>query len=110
MDGFPLEKRILRIKEILIWVNGKPTVKSLPKNGKERNVYINDTMLEIIEKKLKLLPPDCKFLFHDEGEPLRYNRIRTNYKKAFIAAGMPQYSGTEVPQISGLKVKLGIIV
>ena len=51
-------------------------------------------MLEIIEKKLKLLPPDCKFLFHDEGEPLRYNRIRTNYKKAFIAAGMPQYSGT----------------
>ena len=91
-----LEKRILRVKEILIWVKGRPTIKCVPKNGKERQVYINDALLEIIRRKLEEVPPNCPFLFHDNGKPLLYNMIRANYRKALVEAGLDQYSVTHV--------------
>lgn len=94
VKNIDLQNRVLKIKEVLVWIKGKPKVKNCPKNGKTRSVYINDTMMEIFLRHLKEHPISCPFLFHKNEEPLRYNAIAENYNKAWCDSGLSQYSGT----------------
>jgi integrase len=90
-----LEKRILTIKDILVWIKSVPTHKSCPKNGAARFVHINDTMLEIFKRKINEQPSGTNYLFNRKGRPLRYNAINENYNKAWGRAGLDhKFSGT----------------
>ena len=94
IKNIDLEKRILKISEVITWVRGSPTIRKMPKNGKNREVYINDALLVVIERWLRRQKKNCPFLFHDGGNPLRYNRLNQNYNRAWRSAGLWQYSGT----------------
>ena len=89
-----LDKKILIIKEVVVWIKGVPKIKSLPKNGHPRVVAINSTMEEIIRRRLEE-DSDSPFLFHRSGEALRYNLINENYNRAWKKAGLShKFSGT----------------
>ncbi len=94
VKNIDLQNRRLTIKEVLVWIKGKPKIKNCPKNGKTRIVYINDTMFEIFSRLLATHPLECPFLFHKNEEPLRYNAINENYNKAWAKSGLHQYSGS----------------
>jgi|GEM_PF-1646267 len=94
VKNIDLEKRILTIREVMTWINGKPFVRNLPKTGEVRHVFLNATMLEIITRRLACMPKGCRFLFNDEGEPLRYNRINENYNRAWKRARLEKFKGT----------------
>lgn len=97
-----LKNRRLTIKEVLIWINGVPKEKSLPKNGRPRVVHINDTMAEVIERRLKQSPTDSPFLFSRKTKlPFRYNQIGAAYNKAWKKAGLTEYSGTHLLRYGG---------
>lgn len=91
-----LKKRIITICEVVTWVKGRPTIRPLPKNGCRREVYINDTLFEILSRYNKN-PHASAFIFHDQGAPLRYARIVSAYNKAWIKAGYDGiFSGTHL--------------
>lgn len=97
-----LENRILKIKDVITWVKGVPKVKNCPKNGKSREVFINDTLLEIITRRLGDVPENCPFLFHDNGQPLRYNRINVAFNEAWKKSGLSEkFSGSHLLRYSG---------
>jgi integrase len=92
IKNIDLENKILKIKEV---------IKNLPKNGKAREVHINSTMAEIIMRRSKRTPKGCVFLFHNNGEPLRYNRINVAFNKAWKKAGLSgKFSGSHLLRYS----------
>ena len=96
-----LKLRTLKIKEVLIWINGIPKVKKTPKNDQSREVFINDTLLKIFQRRLKQVPNGCAFLFHDSGHPLRYNRINVAFNDAWKKAGLSgKFSGSHLLRYS----------
>lgn len=96
-----LETRVLKIKEVITWVRGAPKIKSFPKNGKAREVFINDTMLDIINRRLMNTPKECVFLFHNKGKALRYNRINVAFNEAWEKAGLNgKFSGSHLLRYS----------
>lgn len=89
-----LEERILKIQEVLVWIRGTPKVKSCPKNGFSRDVFINETMLDIFSRRLQEKGDKTDLVFHRDGEPLRYGAICKNFNAAWKAAGLEQFSGS----------------
>ncbi len=90
-----LSRRFLRIKEVIVWIGNKPKIKSMPKNGCERAVFINSSMAEILERRLNDPRNTTEFVFQRNGAPLRYNQINENYNRAWKAAGLAEkFSGT----------------
>jgi len=89
-----LDRKVLKIEEVITWVRGTPTIRKLPKNGQPREVYINDALFVVISRWLRRQKKNCPFLFHDDGKPLRYNRINQNYNRGWRSAGLWKYSGT----------------
>ena len=72
-------------------------LKGHTKNGQSRCAYLNDTLLEIFERKLKTLPPNCSFLFHDEGKAIGYSKIQHAYNKALRKVGLGDtFSSTHI--------------
>lgn len=69
-----LERRVLKIQEVLVWIRGQPKVKSCPKNGLSREVFINDTMLEVLGRHLSRRN-DSDLVFHLDGRPLLTERF-----------------------------------
>ena len=86
-------KRILKIQEVLIWINGTPKVKSCPKNGLSREVYLNDTLIEILRRKSES-KADSGLVFTFGGKPLRYGVICNNFNRAWRKAGLSSFTGT----------------
>ena len=87
------ERRIVTIREIIVWTKGKASVKLCPKNGKSRQVYLSDAMLEILKKR-ELVRNGSDFVFHKNGKPLLYSVINANYNRAWKKAGLTQFHGT----------------
>jgi integrase len=96
VKNIDLKKRVLRIQEVLIWIHGQPTIKGCPKSGVSREVFINDTMLEILERRLALVPDGCGLIFQHDGKPIRYATINASFNKAWQKAGLSQFSGTHL--------------
>jgi integrase len=102
IKNIDFENRVLRIKDVITWVKGVPRIKTCPKNGKSREVFINDTILDIITRRLKDVPKNCPFLFHDDGEALRYNRINVAFNEAWEKAGLSgKFSVSHLLRYSG---------
>ncbi len=90
-----LDRKFLRIKEVIVWIGNKPQIKSVPKNGCERAVFINTTMAEILERRMNDPRNTTEFVFQRNGNPLRYNQINENYNRAWKASGLAdKFSGT----------------
>jgi len=90
-----LDRKFLRIKEVVVWIGNKPQIKSVPKNGCERAVFINATMAEILQRRMGDPNNITDFIFQINGAPLRYNQINENYNRAWKAAGLAdKFSGT----------------
>jgi integrase len=90
-----LERRVLKIQEVLVWINGKAKIKSCPKNGSSREVFINDMMLEILRRCQDRRQADCPLAFHREGRALLYNAIGAAYNRSWRKAGLA-FSGTHL--------------
>lgn len=88
-----LEKRVLKIQEVMVWIKGKPKIKLCPKNGFSREVFINDTMFEIFKRKLESRQ-DADLVFHNDGKALRYGTINKAFNLAWQKAGLSQFSGS----------------
>jgi integrase len=93
-----LVNRKLKIKEVMVWIKGNPKVKPCPKNGKAREVYINDTLFEILSRRLKEVPVNCLFVFHDgQGNGLRFNRINAAFNQVWKKVGLShKFSGSHL--------------
>jgi integrase len=104
-SNIDLDKKILTIKEVLVWIKGVPKVKSCPKNGNSRVVFINETMEEIIKRHFKNKCEGIPFLFHKRGQALRYNNINENYNKAWKDAGLShKFSGTHLVRYAAAQI------
>ena len=100
-----LIKKQLKIKEVIVWVNGKPHIKSYPKNGEIRIVHINKTLEDIFLKHMSLKKENCPFLFHRDGEAFRYNAINEAYLRAWKKSGLyPKFSGSHQIRYSGAQL------
>ena len=87
------DRRIITIREIVIWVQGQPRVKLTTKTGRSRQVFLSDAMLEIL-KKYKAKRNGSDFVFHKNGRPLLYSIINANFNRAWKKAGLTQFRGT----------------
>ena len=70
-------------------------LKEFPKNGEERFVFMNKRLAEIMHRRI----PHAKngYVFHHNGEPLRYKHIQYQYNSALKRAGLfPEYSSTHI--------------
>ncbi|MBC7370485.1 MAG: tyrosine-type recombinase/integrase [Bdellovibrionaceae bacterium] len=81
------DKRVLKIQEVLVWIHGTPKVKSCPKNGLSREVYLNDTLVEILRRRSKS-KSDSGLVFDFTGKSLRYRIICNNFNRAWRKAGV----------------------
>jgi hypothetical protein len=87
------ERRLIVIQEIIVWIRGKPTVKSCPKNGKRKTGYLCDALFEILQERLKVRD-GSDFVFHKRGKPLLYSVINANCNRAWKKAGLTQFRST----------------
>ncbi len=89
-----LERRTLTVREVLIWIRGTPKIKNLPKNNSVREVFLNETMVKIIERLLRESPSQIEHLFTVKGLPIRYSLIAWHYNQAWKRAGLTKFRGT----------------
>ena len=87
------DRRIITIREIVVWIKGQPRVKNTTKTGKTRQVYLSDAMLEIL-KRYEAKRNGSDFVFHKDGQPLLYSVINANFNRAWKKAGLTQFHGT----------------
>jgi len=85
----------IKVSNVLTWINGRPVNKEETKTGEVSFVFINEHMREIITDLESKRPKDCPYLFHVDGQPLRYSWIQAVYTKAFKDAGLP-YRGSHI--------------
>jgi integrase len=109
VKNIDLDRRVIAVREVLTWIKGKPVVRATPKNGEVREIYLTDTMLEIVLRRIVGLPKGCAFLFNDEGRPLRYNRINDNYNRAWQRAGLKKFSGTHQMRYGAAQAALQLV-
>lgn len=87
--------REVMIKDVCSWGKDKRSMelKSLPKNGEIRTVYLIDDLATILDRRMKA--SDSDFVFEYQGRPLLYREIQYNYNKYLKKAGLyPKFSGT----------------
>jgi len=87
------------IKHVVVWDLAKKFVELKPytKNGDVRYGYINDTLLEIFNKRLEQKFRGSNYVFHIDGEPLSYRSIQHHYNKALKKLGLyDKYSSTHI--------------
>ncbi len=92
-----LSSRTALIKDVAVWGKNKAfeELKSLPKNGELRTVYLNDSVFEVLKSRLESNDPNCSFVFNIYGRPLKYREIQHQYNKALKQCGLyPRFSGT----------------
>ena len=87
------ERRIVTIQEIIVWIQGKPKVKSCPKNGKRKSAFLCDALFEILQVRLKERN-GSDFVFNKNGKPLLYSVINANFNRAWKKAGLTQFHST----------------
>lgn len=95
VEFIDLDKRKIEVSSVMTWTGGFPRIKEDTKTEAISYVHINDHMMDIINELNLARPKDCPFLFHVNGEPLRYDWIVEEYNRAFKAAELP-YRGTHI--------------
>lgn len=110
-ESVDLENRVLKVSDVTVWNRQKKFsyLKEVPKNGDERLVYLNDTMIDILKRRIsegRAAPcpylrestgERLDFVFQEGGEPLHYRQIQYQYNKALKAAGLwPTFKATHI--------------
>ncbi len=88
------ERRIITIRDIIVWIRGKATLQNHTKTRSVRHVYLSDAMLEILKGQMN--ERDGDFVFHKKGKPLLYSVINANYNRAWKRAELTQFHGTHI--------------
>ncbi len=104
LQDISLKFRKAWIRNVVIWGKDKKflELKPVPKNNEDEDVYLNDTLLKIFEKRMNESEKGCNFLFHLDGEPLNYRSIQYQFNKALKNAGLyPRFSSTHFNRYSG---------
>jgi integrase len=111
VDNIDLEKRCLIVRDVAVYGHDKRFfyLKEVPKNGEERLVHLNDTMVSILERRisdLRVKPCEyCRestgerlnFVFQKDSQPLNYRQIQYRYNKALKKSGLwPTYKATHI--------------
>lgn len=89
-----LTEGVLLIKDVVVWNKSKLFVELKPytKNNDVKYVRIIKPLYDIFVRRLSDGDPH-PYVFHIEGEPLKYRQIQHHYDKAFKRAGL-DFSGT----------------
>lgn len=98
IKNIDLNARELMIKECCIWDSTNKIfsyLKPYPKNRQVRYCYLNDFLLEIVERRIRMKAKGSDFLFHVNGRPLNYCTIQSNYRSAQRKAKI-KFTGTHV--------------
>ena len=103
--------RIINVENVAIWdsVKNFHHLKNSTKNGEERRVPMIDRLYDILKRRLKeRLPSRVKdgrtgkyslldFVFHENGQPLKYRSIQYRYNQALKKVGLGEkYSSTHI--------------
>lgn len=96
-DCIDLTEKEIRIQYVVVWDCAKKFdyLKDVPKNGEVSHVAMNARLEEIMGRRL----PEAKngYVFHRDGEPLRYREIQHRYNKALERAGLSdRFSSTHI--------------
>lgn len=109
-ESVDLEDRVLRVENVVVWGEDKKFLylKDSPKNNEDRDVFMNDRLFFIIQRRLMDIPSsgwikcprnkrELRFVFHINGKPLGYREIQYRYNKALKKAGLShKYSATHI--------------
>ena len=102
---------VIEIENVAVWGPQKSFqyLKDSPKNGEDRNVFMTERLFEILNRRFNHKTPSnvedkrtgkfvsCDFVFHEEGVPLDYRKIRYRYNKALRKAGLGnKFSSTHI--------------
>ncbi|TNF03196.1 MAG: hypothetical protein EP326_02615 [Deltaproteobacteria bacterium] len=98
-DCVDLKNRQITIKRTAFWSRQNKQFVGLTdtKTGESKPCHLNDTMFKIVVDRMNSRPPGCEFLFHENGEPLKYRTIQYRYNKALKKCGLSsKYSSTHI--------------
>ena len=105
LQNIDLVGRKLLIKDVIIWGRDKKflELKSLPKNGECRQLSLNDSLFEIVQRRVEIAKRDgSMFLFHIDGIPLSYRQVQYQYNRGLKMAGLyPRFSSTHFSRHTG---------
>lgn len=84
IPSLDFENRIITIKEVVVYGRKKEFVelKSLPKSGEIRKCLLTDDCLEVLLRRVNLKAPSSNYVFHVDGQPLKYRSVQHAYDKA----------------------------
>lgn len=94
-ESINFRKKQVLIGNVITWQKGHPSVKKGTKTGKDAMMPMTDVVETEIKKLQSNRPKGCKFLFHHNGKPLRYDMILKEFNRALQESGLP-YTGTHV--------------
>lgn len=110
-ESVDFKNGLVRVSDVAVWGNDKQFsyLKETPKNGEDRIVYLNSSMMEILKRRMNDKPvKECEFfrestgeplnfVFHQDGRPLNYRQIQYNYNKALKRANLfPEFRATHI--------------
>lgn len=105
-----LEERA-EIRDVAVWGDDKKFsyLKEIPKNGEERDIFMNAKLIEIATRRLSLKESlKCNFsrrsngkllnfFFHIDGQPITYRQVQYQYNKTLKKAGLSElFSATKI--------------
>jgi integrase len=111
LENIDFRNRVLRISDVSVWGHDKKFMylKEVPKNGEDRLVSLNNTMINVLRRRVSddrsepcefFRESDSKrlnFVFHLKGQPLTYRQIQHHYNKALKKAELwPEFSATHI--------------
>lgn len=92
-----LTNKVIQIKYVAVWNKQKnfDYLKEFPKNDEVRYCKMSEATFESLSRIYQAIPEGCRFVFNQDGQPLKYREIQYNYEKALRACGLaPKFSGT----------------
>lgn len=88
------------IKDVAVWGGNSKKfsyLKPVPKNGELRACYLNQTLVQIFNRRFHAKASNCNYVFHIEGRPLHYREIQHHYNWALKKCGLyGRFSGTHI--------------
>lgn len=98
-QSIDFKNRTLLVKHVVVYGRKKEFIelKSNPKTGDIRSCYITDDLLEVLKRRLILKHRSNDYVFHVNGEPLKYRSVQHAYDYALKKVGLiHKTSGTHM--------------
>lgn len=99
-DTVNISKKKIKISNVIIWINDRPTFKKETKTGVVTEFDLTDEIAARFLFLDNLRPKGCKFFFHHKGRPMGHRMIWKAYKEALKKADLGNFSGTHLLRFS----------